>query len=135
MKSPQEVVDLMFENDSFSKWLGIKILEIEQGKCSLSLVVKKEMLNGFHISHGGIAYSLADSCLAFAANSIGYKAVTIDTSFSYFKKVIENDQLTAISSKESIGSKIGVFSIMIINQHKDKIALMKGTVSISSIEW
>ena len=44
------------------------------------------MLNGFSIAHGGISYSLADSALAFAANSYGKKAVSIETSISHIKK-------------------------------------------------
>lgn len=135
MKSPREIVDLMFVNDSFSNWLGIEILNIEKGNCSLSLVITEEMLNGFKIAHGGIAYSLADSCLAFAANSNGYKAVTIDSSFSYLKKVVENDQLYAYSQEESLTSKFGVYSIVIQNQLQEKVAIMKGTVSISSSMW
>ena len=35
------------------------------------LIIKKEMTNGFTLSHGGVIFSVADSCLAFAANSFG----------------------------------------------------------------
>ena len=135
MKSPSEIVDLMLSNDAFSKWLGVQIIELDKGKCTLSLSVNDLMLNGFNIAHGGIAYSLADSCLAFASNSNGYKSVTIDTSFSYFKKVMEGDCLTVFSKEESLNKSVAFYSIYVFNQKNEKIALMKGTVSISSIEW
>lgn len=135
MKSPQEIINIMMAKDFFSQWLKIDVLTLERGECSLSLKVNEEMLNGFHIAHGGIAYSLADTCLAFAANSNGHKAVTIDTSFSYFLKVCENDSLRAISNEENLNSKIGVYTIAVINQHDEKVALMKGTVSISNSQW
>ena len=59
MLSPDQIINQMMEKDSFSKWLGIKIEDIQKGSCILSLTVKKEMLNGFDIAHGGTCYSLA----------------------------------------------------------------------------
>jgi acyl-CoA thioesterase len=135
MKSPSEIVNLMLSNDAFSKWLGVKIIELDKGKCTLTLSVNELMLNGFNIAHGGIAYSLADSCLAFASNSHGFKSVTIDTSFSYLKKVNERDILIAFSKEELLSKRVAVYSINIVNQNDEKVAIMKGTVSISSIEW
>ncbi len=135
MRNPSEIIELMLSNDTFSNWLGVEIVELTKGKCILRLKVKESMLNGFNIAHGGIAYSLADSCLAFASNSNGYKSVTIDTSFSYLKKVNKYDVLTAISIEENVSKKIAVYSINILNQENDKVAFMKGTVSISDNEW
>jgi acyl-CoA thioesterase len=135
MTNPSEIIELMLSNDTFSNWLGVEIVELTKGKCILRLKVKESMLNGFNIAHGGIAYSLADSCLAFASNSNGYKSVTIDTSFSYLKKVNKYDVLTAISIEENVSKKIAVYSINILNQENDKVAFMKGTVSISDYEW
>ena len=54
MKSPKDIVLIMMNEDSFSKWLGIKVVEIEKGSCQLTCEVTKDMLNGFHIAHGGI---------------------------------------------------------------------------------
>ena len=64
MIHPSKIVDKMYENDAFSKWLGIKRIEDGAGKSVLQMTVRKEMLNGFDIVHGGITYSLADSALA-----------------------------------------------------------------------
>ena len=61
----------MYNNDPMSQWLGIERLEDAPGKSVLRMTVRKEMMNGFSIAHGGIAYSLADSALAFAANAHG----------------------------------------------------------------
>ncbi|CAG0910535.1 unnamed protein product, partial [Cyprideis torosa] len=63
----------MYENDAFSKWLGIERMEEREGYCKLKMVLTKDMTNGFNIAHGGIAYSLADSALAFAANARGVR--------------------------------------------------------------
>ena len=67
--SPEEIVEKMISKDSFSKWLNLDIISIKKGSCSLKTTITKEMTNGFNLSHGGICFSIADSCLAFAANS------------------------------------------------------------------
>ncbi|HCA82968.1 MAG TPA: thioesterase, partial [Flavobacteriales bacterium] len=55
----EKVVDSMYNNDPFSKWLGIERIEDGAGISVLRMTVNKEMLNGFGIAHGGITYSLA----------------------------------------------------------------------------
>ena len=59
MLKPKEIVDKMMNNDAFSKWLGIEILELKKGYCKIQMKVLKNMTNGFNIAHGGISYSLA----------------------------------------------------------------------------
>ena len=93
------------------------------------------MTNGFDISHGGIAYCLADSCLAFAANSDGIKAVSIETSISHTKKVVSGDILTATSKEINKSSKTALYYITITNQNKLEIAHFKGTVFRTEKEW
>ena len=92
------------------------------------------MLNGFQIAHGGIAYSLADSALAFASNSHGKQALSIDTSINHFEKVVEDDQLVATATEESLKPKVGCYRVEIKKQEK-LVALFKGTVYRSSKEW
>ena len=76
----------MFDQDAFSQWLGIEIIEVKDGYCKLKMTVRKEMLNGFHITHGGISYSLADTALAFASNTHGKKCISVETSISEIRK-------------------------------------------------
>jgi acyl-CoA thioesterase len=97
--------------------------------------VRDEMTNGFDIAHGGIAYSLADSCLAFAANSHGIQAVSIETSISHTQKVISGDTLTAIAKEINKSTKIGLYYITITNQNNIEIAHFKGTVYRTKKEW
>ncbi len=105
MDLAKKVVDKMMGGDAFSQWLGIEVLEITEGFCKLKMTVRDKMTNGFNIAHGGIAYSLADSCLAFAANADGIQAVSIETSISHTKKVASGDVLTATSKEMNKSSK------------------------------
>ncbi len=131
----QRVVARMFENDPFSIWLGIERKVVDAGQCVLHMRVRSEMLNGFAIAHGGISYSLADSCLAFAANSHGIQAVSVETSISHTKPVKEGDMLTATAEEMSLSNRIGIYHITVSNQRNEVVALFKGTVYRTGKPW
>ena len=131
----QEVVEKMLVNDPFSQWLGIQKISVEPGKCVLKMLIKKEMLNGFGILHGGVTFSLADSAFAFASNSREKKAYSIDNNISYLTKVNEGDELTAKAEEISLSDKIGIYNVTVLNKEQQIVALFKGTVYRSSENW
>ena len=135
MKTPTDIVAGMFNSDDFSTWIGIQIEKVKEGEVVLSLDVKEIHTNGFKIAHGGICYSLADSCLAFVANSYGYKAVSVETSISHVAKVYPGDNLIASSKLVYKGNSSAVFIVEIINQEKILVAHFKGSVRISKELW
>ncbi|MFT3885783.1 MAG: hydroxyphenylacetyl-CoA thioesterase PaaI [Flavobacteriales bacterium] len=131
----QRVVARMYDHDPFSQWLGIERVEVAPGRCRLRLTVRAEMLNGFAIAHGGITYSLADSCLAFASNSHGIQAVSVETSISHTRPVKSGDVLTATSEEKSLSRSIGIYHITVTDQHGTVVALFKGTVYRTGKAW
>ena len=135
MKSPSEIIDLMYKKDEFSSFLGMQIDEVREGFVQLSLKIKQNHLNGFGIAHGGICYSLADTCLAFVANSYGFHAVSVETSISHFIKVNLDDSLIAKSILIHKGNSSAVFCVEIHNQENRLVAHFKGSVRISKELW
>ncbi len=133
--NPGEIVEKMYTNDAFSQWLGIKVREVKQGACSLQMTVRQEMTNGFGIAHGGISYSLADSALAFAANSHGIQSMSIETSISHLKKIEAGDVLTVVAKEVSLNRKIAVYQMTVTNQNEETVADFKGTVYRTSKPW
>lgn len=134
--SPKDIVSTqMYDNDAFSKWLGIEIIDIQHGNCEIRLTVRKEMLNGFGIAHGGITYSLADSAFAFATNSIGHQAVSIETSISHTAKVVEGDVLYAKTMLINKTRKFAIYYVDITNQEEKRVASFKGTVYYTGKDW
>ncbi|MBK9285186.1 MAG: hotdog fold thioesterase [Sphingobacteriaceae bacterium] len=125
----------MMDKDFFSQWLGIKILEVKTGFCKISMQVRKEMLNGFGIAHGGISYSFADSALAFASNSGGKKSVSIETSIAHIEPLHEGEEITAIAECVTESEKLGHYQITVYNAKQNKIALFKGMVYKTSKIW
>jgi acyl-CoA thioesterase len=135
MLSPAKIVEQMLAKDYFSQWLGIELLVIKKGSCKLQLTVRKDMLNGFGIAHGGITYSLADSALAFASNSHGLKAVSIETSISHTEPLKEGDVIVAQAIEEKCSDKVGIYSVKLTNPGGNVVALFKGTVYRTSKNW
>lgn len=125
----------MFDNDPFSKWLRIEPVELDKGRCILRMKIRKDMLNGFKIAHGGIAYSLADSALAFASNSHGKKSVSIETSISHIKQVEFEDVVIAIAEEVSLTNKVGIYLITVKDQNNKTVAIFKGTVYRTNKDW
>jgi len=135
MDLASKVVDKMLSGDAFSKWLGIEILEISSGYCKLKMQVRKEMTNGFDIAHGGITYSLADSALAFAANSYGIQSLSVETSIKHTKKVMNGDTLIAETKEIEQKEKTATFVINIVNQEGIEVAEFNGKVYITKNYW
>lgn len=127
MQTPAAVVDHMMEHDLFSQWLGISILEVKEGYSKIQMKVRPEMINGFGIVHGGIAFSLADSAFAFACNNRNNLSVALDTSINFLKPVHVGDELVAEAKELHNGKSTGLYHISITNQHQHLVAQFKGT--------
>ena len=94
------------------------------------------MCNGFGIAHGGITFSLADSALAFASNSQGKHALSIETSISHIVPLQAADGIVAIAEEKSLTNKIAIYEVRVIREENDElVALFKGTVYRKNIEW
>ena len=123
----KQVVDKMMRDDLFSQWLGISVIDITEGYSKIQMTVRTEMINGFGIVHGGICFSLADSCFAFACNNRNVLSVALDTSINFTKPVHVGDVLIAEAKELHNGRSTGLYHITITNQHDHIVALFKGT--------
>lgn len=117
----------MMEQDLFSQWLGIDITDIGDGRCSCRMMVRSDMVNGFGVAHGGIAFSLADSAFAFACNSRGDVTVSIENSVTYPAPVHPGDILTAVAREEAASNRLGYYAVEVRNQRDETVALFRGT--------
>jgi acyl-CoA thioesterase len=124
---PVQVVDKMMKDDLFSQWLGITVIEIREGYSKLKMTVRPEMINGFGIVHGGVAFSLGDSAFAFACNNRNNLSVALDTSINFTRPVHVGDELTAEAKEIHNGKSTGLYHITITNQRDHVVAVFKGT--------
>ena len=123
----ERVVRTMVAGDAFSRWLGIEVLEIAPRRSTCRLTVREEMVNGFGVTHGGIAFSLADSAFAFACNTHGTVTVSIENSITYPAAISVGDVLTAIAKEDAASGKLSYYSAEVRNQRGEIVALFRGT--------
>jgi acyl-CoA thioesterase len=127
-KLAERVVAAMMAKDEFSRWLGIEVVEIAPDRSTVRMTVRPEMVNGFGVAHGGIAYSLADSALAFASNTHGKVTVAIDNNIVYPAAVQAGDIITASATMVSSTKRLSFLKVDVVNQKGETVAAFNGTV-------
>jgi acyl-CoA thioesterase len=123
----ERVVQAMVGRDAFSRWLGIDVIDVAPHRSTCRLTVRDEMVNGFGVTHGGIAFSLADSAFAFACNTHGKVTVSIENSITYPAPVHVGDVLTAMAREDAASGRLGYYSAEVTNQRGEVVALFRGT--------
>ena len=123
----RSVVSRMMQDDLFSQWLGITVLEIKEGYSKIQMTLREEMVNGFAVIHGGIAFSLADSAFAFACNNRNNLSMALDTNITFTKATKPGDILTAEAKELHNGRSTGLYLITVTNQYNEQVALFKGS--------
>jgi acyl-CoA thioesterase len=92
------------------------------------MTVRPDMVNGFGVCHGGVAFSLADSALAFASNTHGRVTVSIENSIRYPAPIVPGDVLTATAVEESSGRRLAFFNVTVHKADGTPVGLFRGTV-------
>lgn len=128
----QSIFQKMISKDYCSQWMGVELISIEEGYCKIKMTVKKEMLNGHGILHGGIAFTFADSAFAFASNSFGRIAVSINGNMSYAKSAKEGEVLIAEAKPLNVTHKTADFDVNVMNEEGEIYYYFRGTVYRSS---
>ena len=123
----EAVYTAMMERDRFSRWLGIELVELAPEYAVLRMVVRDEMVNGFGVCHGGVTFAFADSAFAFACNTQGNVAVSIDASMSYPAGVRPGDVLTASAKEVSRSKRILYHQVDVTKADGTVVGLFRGT--------
>lgn len=126
--TPLETANYLFNQDAFSQWMGIKILEVKEKYCLLEMPIKAEMINGLKTVHGGVTFAFADSALAFSSNNSGHAAVALNCVINFTTAVRLGDTLFAESKLLTETRKTGIYDILIKNQNEELVASFRGTV-------
>jgi len=116
----------MWESDNSSPWVGIEMVEVDEGHAVMCLTVKKHHTNGHGICHGGIIFTLADTAFAFACNSRNQSTVAQHNTISFVSPGALGDKLTARAQEVSLSGKNGIYDVTVTNQDGRIIAEFRG---------
>jgi acyl-CoA thioesterase len=128
--SPQErarkSADAMWSTDQASKWFGMELLEVDEGRATMGLTIEAHHCNGHFICHGGVIFSLADSAFAFACNSRNQVTVAQHNSITFVAPGKSRDRLTAEAREVSLTGRSGFYDVTVTNQNGTTIAIFRG---------
>jgi acyl-CoA thioesterase len=116
----------MYEHDYASQGLGIVIASIAPGRATAVMTVRRDMLNGFGMCHGGFITTLADTAFAFACNSHNEMTLASGIDAEFVKGAKLGDSLRAEAGELSQAGRLGVYDIAVRNQHDELVALVRG---------
>lgn len=116
----------MWSDDGASHWFGIKLVDVDEGRALLELVVQAHHVNGHGMCHGGVTFALADSAFAFACNSRNQSTVAQHNTISYVAPAKLGDCLTAVAQEVTLAGRSGITDVRVTNQHGQVIAEFRG---------
>ncbi len=116
----------MWAHDEASKWFGMEIAEVDEGRAVLTLTIAPHHCNGHGMCHGGVTHALADSAFAFACNSRNTATVAQHTTISFLAPGKKGDQLTATATEVTVAGRNGIYDVRVTNQDNTLIAEFRG---------
>ena len=122
----------MRANDRASSMLGISVDVVEAGRAKATMTVRDDMVNGFDVLHGGLAFALADTAFAFACNAYDKLTVAASAQIEFLRPAMLGDELTASATEDYRGRRSGYYSVEVHNQRGELIALFRGRSASSA---
>jgi acyl-CoA thioesterase len=116
----------MYERDYAAQALEIQLVEISPGWARMTMTVRKDMVNGHDICHGGMIFTLADTAFAYACNSRNQVTVASGCMIDFVSPAHLSDVLTAEAKERALAGRTGVYDIEVTNQNGELIALFRG---------
>ncbi len=118
--------DAMWADDNATKGLGMRLDHVAPGQARLSIEVTAAMVNGHGICHGGFIFTLADSAMAFAANSHGEHAVAQNCSIMFLRPGRLGETLTAEAVERTRAGRSGLYDVRVSGADGDVVAEFRG---------
>ncbi len=105
-------------------WLELKLDEIQRGRASISILVRKEMCNPYGNIHGGMMSLLIDEAIGWAVVSLEseqhYTSLNLSVDFLYAAP--EGETITAVSNIVREGKKIIHAEVHVYDSKKTLLA-------------
>ncbi|WP_323031081.1 hydroxyphenylacetyl-CoA thioesterase PaaI [Brachymonas denitrificans] len=121
-----DVAEAMWSRDQAAQALGMAIVEVRPGYAVLTMKVRPDMVNGHHICHGGLIFTLADTAFAYACNSYNHNTVASACHIDFLSPGKEGDLLEAEAVERSLSGRTGVYDITVRVAGGKTVALFRG---------
>ena len=109
----EATAEAMWSRDRAAQALGMKIVRVQPGASLLTMLVRGDMVNGHHICHGGMIFSLADTAFAYACNSYNKNTVASACHIDFLAPAKEGETLEAEAIEQSAAGRTGVYDVTV----------------------
>ncbi|MCD2441346.1 hydroxyphenylacetyl-CoA thioesterase PaaI [Agromyces sp. SYSU K20354] len=116
----------MMDRDRASAALGMVVERDEPGIAVVSMRVRDEMTNGFHITHGGLVFALADTAFAIACNEDDNVTVAAGADITFLKSTVAGQTLTATAVRRTRSGRTGLYDVTVVDDGGDVVAEFRG---------
>ncbi|MFO1344450.1 MAG: hydroxyphenylacetyl-CoA thioesterase PaaI [Burkholderiales bacterium] len=124
--TPRTVADAMFARDHAARAAGMVVEQVALGSATVTMTVRRDMVNGHDICHGGYMALLCDTAFAYACNACNQNTVASGFSIEILAPARLDDTLVAVAVEQAQRGRSGVYDIKLTNQNGDIIALFRG---------
>lgn len=117
----------LWEVDALPLELGIALIAASGGSAETRVTVEPRHVNIHGICHGGMIFTLADTCFGFAAHSAGAeRVVTQAASINFISPALVGEVLTARGGKVSHAGRTGIYDVTVTGGDGRIVALLRG---------
>ncbi len=124
---PKDVLKAIFDKvnreDTFSKRIGVKLIELLPGFARTTLSITDETINIYQMAHGGAIFSIADQACEAAGNSFGEPAVALQQNIHFLAAGKSGDLLEATAKVIHRAKRIGLIEYEVRNQEGLLVAI------------
>lgn len=111
----------MWAVDEASRGLGMEALLIEQDHAVVRMPIRRDMVNGHDICHGGFVFMLADSTFALACNSRGEVTVAAGADVTFTAPSRLGDVLVADARVRTAYGRSGITDVTVKRESDGQI--------------
>jgi acyl-CoA thioesterase len=136
-EAPKDILKAVSEKvnreDTFSKCIGVKLIELLPGFARTTLPITEETVNIYQMAHGGAIFSIADQACEAAGNSFGEPAVALQQNIHFLTAGRSGDFLEATAKVIHRSSRIGLIKFEVKNQEGLLVAIGQQVIYFTKV--
>ena len=116
----------MMGRDRASASLGMSVVSSEPGFAVVTMPIRGDMLNGFHVLHGGLIFAVADTAFAIACNENDSVTLAAGAEISFLRPVHAGQTLTATAVRRTLSGRSGIYDVQVTDETAAVVAEFRG---------
>ncbi|NUP75323.1 MAG: hotdog fold thioesterase [Sinomonas sp.] len=106
-------------DDYATEWMGLEVLALGDGSATVCTTLRREMLNGFGIAHGGMIFAIADSAFALACNPHSPHeddntiTVAAGVDVNFLAPAHVGERITAVAARRAQAGRSGLYDVQV----------------------